>query len=269
MQYSRLQLTQMSDKLPALSGCARDIGRLTGDTYLAGLWRASLAEGMLWTVNPPVEYARPATWRAPSWSWASVDVASGIDYTFALRTRFRQDFQAKIESAECSLSGADITGEVSAGYIRVRSRLCPAYLRRLCRLCARGSKVKYTIEHGRRHGSQTIKDFEPCRFEEKGLELEGAALKLFPDFKYDDRVDFTFLDAEDGRACKLAPISLLHLYDGQSFESPVVTYYFVVLRRVMNGKGEAWGRHFRENGVGHYKIRIVGSEGYLVRERVS
>jgi len=232
VHYSRLQLTQATDKLPALSGCARDIGRLTGDTYLAGLWRASFAEGMLWTVNPPLEHVRPAKWRAPSWSWASVDVVGGIDYTHTLRTRFRQGFQAKIEVVECPSAGADVTGEVVEGgcFVRIRSKLCPAFLRRLCRACSRGYRAKYTIEHGRRYGGQNIRDFEPCRFKEKGLDLLGADLKLFPDFKYDDRVDFDFVGAEDGRACKLAPVSLLHLYDSQSFESPVVTDYFLVLR---------------------------------------
>ncbi|KAK3345782.1 heterokaryon incompatibility protein-domain-containing protein [Lasiosphaeria hispida] len=241
-QYSRLQLTQARDKLPALSGCARDIGRLTGDMYLAGLWRASLAEGMLWTVNPPIECPRPAAWRAPSWSWASVDVSSGIDYTYALKTRYRQDFQDKIESAECALAGADITGEVSSGYIRVRSRLSSTYLRRLCRQCARGNKAKYTIEHGRWYKREVIKNIDPCKFKTKGLELEDADLKMFPDFKYDDRTDFAFFDAEDGGACKLAPISLLHLYDNQSFESPVVTDFFLVLRPASGKSGDIFER---------------------------
>ena len=65
MQYSRLQLTYPSDILPALSGCAKDIGQRTGDTYLAGIWRNSLAEGLLWTLNPPITHPRPTTPRAP------------------------------------------------------------------------------------------------------------------------------------------------------------------------------------------------------------
>lgn len=245
-QYSRLQLTHNTDILPALSGCARDIGRLTGDTYLAGLWRASLAEGMLWAVNGSVQHPRPAVWRAPTWSWASVDVTAGIDYTFVLQSRFRQHFQDKIESAACSLVGADTTGQVSAGYLRVRSGLCPAYLRRLCRNCARTShRRKYTIEHGRQYAetwyagqnSKNI-DVAPCRFKVKGLELGDAhVVSVFPDFKYDDRVDFAFFDAEDGKACKLAPVSLLHVYDTQSAWSPVVTDYFLILRPAQTALG--------------------------------
>ncbi|PKS13175.1 hypothetical protein jhhlp_000519 [Lomentospora prolificans] len=47
--YSKLQLTYASDKLPALSGCARDIANLTdnGGEYLAGLWRHTLDRDLL------------------------------------------------------------------------------------------------------------------------------------------------------------------------------------------------------------------------------
>lgn len=37
MQYSRLRLTYASDTLPALSGCAKDLARLTRDRYVAGI----------------------------------------------------------------------------------------------------------------------------------------------------------------------------------------------------------------------------------------
>lgn len=68
MQYAKLRLTKESDRLPALSGCAKDFNRLLGDKCLAGLWRTSLAQGMLWAVNFPIDQPRPAVWTAPSWS---------------------------------------------------------------------------------------------------------------------------------------------------------------------------------------------------------
>ncbi|KAI1856994.1 uncharacterized protein JN550_013487 [Neoarthrinium moseri] len=132
MQYTKLHLTRSSDKLPALSGCAKDIGRLTGDEYLAGFWRAKLAEELLWVVNAPVNQPRTVNWRAPSWSWASVDTTNGIDYIYPLETRYKEAFRARIEGAECVPATIDKTGAVKSGCIRLRTSLCPVYLRRIC-----------------------------------------------------------------------------------------------------------------------------------------
>lgn len=49
---------------------------VTGSRYLAGMWEADLHAGLMWRVNhavrrTPGEYA--AKYRAPSWSWASVN----------------------------------------------------------------------------------------------------------------------------------------------------------------------------------------------------
>jgi hypothetical protein len=42
--------------------------------YLAGLWEARLEEGLRWAVDPQSRVrSRPAVYRAPSWSWASID----------------------------------------------------------------------------------------------------------------------------------------------------------------------------------------------------
>ncbi|KAK7425322.1 hypothetical protein QQZ08_008219 [Neonectria magnoliae] len=229
-QYTKLGLTKADDKLPALSGCAKDIGRLTGDRYLAGIWRASFAEGMLWTVRPPVNLPRPSP-RAPSWSWVSVDTTAGIDYTYALETRHRQAFQDKIREVDCVLAGRDTTGSVKSGFVRLQTSLCPAHLRRICRRCMTSrSRVVYTVEYDR-WLSTRYSDITPCTFNVQGLDLGSFRPSCFPDFKYDDRSDFDFANAENSGACKLAEIFLLHLYDGQSFNSAVITDFFLMLRK--------------------------------------
>jgi hypothetical protein len=69
--YSKANLTYPSDKLPALCGIARRAYEERGGHYLAGLWQDEDIEAQLcWRAMMP--HARPA-WRAPSWSWASVD----------------------------------------------------------------------------------------------------------------------------------------------------------------------------------------------------
>lgn len=68
--YSARNLTKASDKFPAFSGIAQRLQPVLGD-YLAGLWRRDIVRGLWWVKNvgggPVSEY------RAPSWSWASVD----------------------------------------------------------------------------------------------------------------------------------------------------------------------------------------------------
>lgn len=69
-RYCARELTYPSDKFPALSGIPQGLQPVLGD-YLAGLWRRDIIRGLWWVKKvgggPASEY------RAPSWSWASVD----------------------------------------------------------------------------------------------------------------------------------------------------------------------------------------------------
>jgi hypothetical protein len=73
--------------LPAISGIAEKIQRDIGGRYLAGIWETDLC-GLLWYCgNKPIRckldsiplpksqtpVRSPKTYRAPTWSWASVD----------------------------------------------------------------------------------------------------------------------------------------------------------------------------------------------------
>lgn len=70
---SSTNLTYGEDRLPALAGVARRQHELTGDKYLAGLWRRHLPTQLLWRRwRWSQRLPRPA-WRAPSWSWTAID----------------------------------------------------------------------------------------------------------------------------------------------------------------------------------------------------
>ncbi|KAM0275712.1 hypothetical protein ACHAQH_007472 [Verticillium albo-atrum] len=72
-EYSRMALTFPQDRLIALAGLATAVGRLRpGDRYLAGMWRSTLKEDLLWAVQPVQASARLSTRPAASWSWGSV-----------------------------------------------------------------------------------------------------------------------------------------------------------------------------------------------------
>jgi hypothetical protein len=75
--YTERELSFQSDKLPAISGLAEafeEVTELKG--YVAGLWESDLVEGLLWSVRRTFEFSDDAwtskTYKAPSWSWASV-----------------------------------------------------------------------------------------------------------------------------------------------------------------------------------------------------
>ena len=95
-RYTRRKLSYEKDKLPALSGLARQMASISNDVYHAGLWRRHIIPGLYWRMfvyephhwcddprhdqeihmlTPPTrDVARvPTEYRAPSWSWASVD----------------------------------------------------------------------------------------------------------------------------------------------------------------------------------------------------
>jgi hypothetical protein len=78
-KFARRKLTCSKDKLPALGGIAKEFSQYWQTDYLAGLWRHQLREHLAWSV--PVrtdsssvrQTSRPPGFRAPSWSWASID----------------------------------------------------------------------------------------------------------------------------------------------------------------------------------------------------
>ncbi|KAF2179912.1 HET-domain-containing protein [Zopfia rhizophila CBS 207.26] len=72
-EYSGLELTYTSDRLPGIAGAANQMGRFRQDRYLWGLWEGCLAEDLLWRTLGVTVLPRPEIWHAPSWSWASVD----------------------------------------------------------------------------------------------------------------------------------------------------------------------------------------------------
>lgn len=85
--YSKARLTNPEDKLIALSGIAKLMADKIGSQYVAGKWEKNLASQLIWRVEPSFAdgkfswlSTRPPNYRAPSFSWASVDSETGITY---------------------------------------------------------------------------------------------------------------------------------------------------------------------------------------------
>lgn len=116
--YSGANLTFAKDKLPALSGVARLGYNETGDLYLAGLWRDKLDEQLCWfrsVCQPSSIRPRPA-WRAPTWSWASIE---GQVCWHPLHKNVLQTTYVHILDSNTTKYGYDPFGQVTSGVIRL------------------------------------------------------------------------------------------------------------------------------------------------------
>lgn len=124
--HSCLDLTYEGDVFPATSGLAKQLQSVRHSRYLAGLWEKSLLADLCWHVrshrNPDTMRHRPTHWRAPTWSWASV--TGCVSFTTADNLLDPCD----VLEATCIPAGADLTGELTSGYLLLRGLLVPTNL---------------------------------------------------------------------------------------------------------------------------------------------
>lgn len=69
--YAHRKVSFPEDKLPAISGMASKVAKKVQSEYLAGLWKNNLVHDLFWHPSEPP--TKPEGYRAPSWSWASLD----------------------------------------------------------------------------------------------------------------------------------------------------------------------------------------------------
>lgn len=124
--YSKCDLTKPEDKLIALSGIAEDFGNLlkkvsTPTQYVAGIWKSHLPQGLLWTAdsNGPQVLARPKEYRAPTWSWASLD---GLIKWDSYRWEEPILYTAEVHMVHVSSPGIAF-GQVTGGILEISGRL--------------------------------------------------------------------------------------------------------------------------------------------------
>lgn len=113
--YSTLNITYGSDRLPALAGIISALQTLTTDTCYAGLWKKHFLNGLLWYVHGAV---RPKVYRAPSWSFASVDgeIAYFIDMHWHDETAAHV---AKLVDCEVVPLRNNVLGELKGGHATI------------------------------------------------------------------------------------------------------------------------------------------------------
>ena len=120
-QYSSRSLSVSADKLVAVAAIAELVG-LPGDhAYLAGLWDGpELVHQLAWYVPTSCDLKpRPSQYRAPSWSWASVD--DGVKW---LHLDDPPPFEVLEYQTSPTHQGLPY-GAVTDGYLKIRSRIAP------------------------------------------------------------------------------------------------------------------------------------------------
>jgi hypothetical protein len=125
--YSEAEITYPRDRLPALSGIARRIHDSSGHDYLAGLWRNAFIEQQLcWFVDRVFRIGGHGTcvqvkrsprpiYRAPSWSWVSID----SPVTVPARGHARGLYAHVIDAWTMPVVEEDPFGEIRGGAIRL------------------------------------------------------------------------------------------------------------------------------------------------------
>jgi hypothetical protein len=120
-QYTSRSLTFDSDRLPALSGVARRLHLPSMGRYLAGIYEHTLPHALLWATGTGIvekgwRKRRPDEWRAPTWSWASVEAECGCG-----PGEDTAEAVCEILDVQCSLLTEDSYGRVSDGHLRLRA----------------------------------------------------------------------------------------------------------------------------------------------------
>ncbi|RII15207.1 hypothetical protein CUC08_Gglean003674 [Alternaria sp. MG1] len=131
-EFALGSLSNLDDRLPAIAGIASEFHDLTGDVYVAGLWRSHLIKGLQWVVWEQLEEPSDNTgnkdikYNAPTWTWASVH-----GYGIRAPTK-RYDLDSnRVEVIDCNVNLVSLSapfGSVNGGELKIRAPLkCLSY----------------------------------------------------------------------------------------------------------------------------------------------
>jgi hypothetical protein len=141
--YSGRHFTKQSDRLPALTGFAKEWENMIKksgkrDLYIAGLWEKDLRRGLLWRSQS--KRSRPLEYASPSWSWASIigevywpwlmnKVWQGLDHKKA--SKISQQFGTSGTDYHFTLERIDIPGKDPYSLVTSGSITVSAFLQKM------------------------------------------------------------------------------------------------------------------------------------------
>ena len=126
IEYYKGSLTFGDDRYAAISVLAREISQQSKMTYEAGIWVEYFHIGLLWNVS--CRGLPPSNYRAPSWSWASLDI--NMDWGQNIDPVFEPYFGPKNHEAvyraaesleiDFQLADGDPYGRLLSGSLRLK-----------------------------------------------------------------------------------------------------------------------------------------------------
>lgn len=128
--YTNRNITVPGDKLVALAGIVEEFHRVYNTEYLAGLWQKTLLLDLLWTRSSAYEiWQRPTNYRAPSWSWASIDGLVEYRYVELKKAKANCIIESEILNCQVLLAREDMPfGAISAATLTLNSHIRKAKL---------------------------------------------------------------------------------------------------------------------------------------------
>lgn len=227
MQYADLALTVKSDRLPAFAGVARQVAQVRNCRYLAGLWEDSIVDDLLWQGGGSSN-RRPPSWRAPTWSWASIE--GSIYYGDAPLFWSERDADEKrdensftpcchVSACDILLASADEFGEVERALLTLAGP------------CTNGS-LRYNSQ---KTPMSTVSDGEtnptfpkPSQMTAYHLLLDSAGtFDLIPDFDLGSSGQHHVASGTKVLCIKLCAARVNKLIEND----PVVDHFLVLVRR--------------------------------------
>ena len=120
--YTKRELSfPAKDKLVAFSAVAKLFGPAFGNSYMAGIFRQDMPRSLLWTGSGT---RRQEQWRAPSWSWASVDGIVNLK-SWATTSKNRKEL-AEVEDVNTELVDlSNCYGQVTSARLHIRGVVLP------------------------------------------------------------------------------------------------------------------------------------------------
>lgn len=124
--YTFCNLTYSNDRLVALSGVARAVQIENKDQYVAGMWRKDLEHQLCWTTFFTAP-ARSSDYRAPTWSWGSLDTCTTVGAFYGAIAAGKNDHTllAHVDEVSVISSGKNPLGNLSSAYLKI---VCPGLL---------------------------------------------------------------------------------------------------------------------------------------------
>lgn len=126
--FTHLQLTRNEDVLPATAGLAKKTMKLTGrsaDDYLAGLWRQTFIEDLMWERVRSMRRLDRINKNIPTWSWAHDDMPKAFIDQGGESLAYLCDLVDGVCEPD-SVSGDPFLGIQSGGHVILSGYLLPA-----------------------------------------------------------------------------------------------------------------------------------------------